>query len=144
MVIALLFDIRDISDYTGAMASIIIRNLDEKTKAALRLRAARVGRSMEEEMRHILRAVLAWMDQQDPAALATTSITCAEILRGIAELPVGKRREQLRVAADSVFDDFFGDAILAFDRFCAPVYAEIAAGRKARGRPILRTAAWNW
>lgn len=80
--------------------------------------------------------VLAWMDQQDPAALATTTITCAEILRGIAELPAGKRRDQLRAAADAVFDDFFGDAILAFDRFCAPVYAEIAASRKARGRPI--------
>jgi plasmid stability protein len=40
------------------MASIIIRKLDEKTKARLRVRAARHGRSMEEEARTLLRAAL--------------------------------------------------------------------------------------
>ena len=40
------------------MAGITIRNLDEKTKARLRLRAARHGRSMEEEARTLLRAAL--------------------------------------------------------------------------------------
>jgi plasmid stability protein len=40
------------------VASITIRNLDEPVKAKLRLRAARHGRSMEEEARHILRAAL--------------------------------------------------------------------------------------
>lgn len=37
------------------MASLTIRNLDERTKAQLRIRAARHGRSMEEEVRTILR-----------------------------------------------------------------------------------------
>jgi plasmid stability protein len=41
------------------MASITIRNLDEQTKARLRVRAAHHKRSMEEEARNILRAVLA-------------------------------------------------------------------------------------
>jgi plasmid stability protein len=41
------------------MASITIRNLDEQTKARLRVRAAHRKRSMEEEVRHILRAALA-------------------------------------------------------------------------------------
>ena len=40
------------------MASITIRNLDERTKARLRLRAARHGRSMEEEARTLLRSAL--------------------------------------------------------------------------------------
>lgn len=40
------------------MASITIRNLDDETKARLRLRAARQQRSMEEEARHILRTAL--------------------------------------------------------------------------------------
>lgn len=40
------------------MASITIRNLDERTKARLRLRAARHGRSMEEEVRSLLRSAL--------------------------------------------------------------------------------------
>ena len=37
------------------MASLTIRNLDDATKAQLRLQAARHGRSMEEEARTILR-----------------------------------------------------------------------------------------
>ncbi len=41
------------------MASITIRNLDEATKSRLRIRAARHGRSMEEEARVLLRTVLA-------------------------------------------------------------------------------------
>ena len=38
------------------MASITIRNLDDDVKSRLRLRAAGNGRSMEEEVRLILRA----------------------------------------------------------------------------------------
>jgi len=41
------------------MGSLTIRNLDESLKAALRLRAARHGCSMEEEARQILRQTLA-------------------------------------------------------------------------------------
>jgi len=41
------------------MASITIRNLDEQTKARLRVRAAHRKRSMEDEARNILRAALA-------------------------------------------------------------------------------------
>jgi len=41
------------------MASITIRNLDEQTKARLRVRAAHRKRSMEDEARNILRTALA-------------------------------------------------------------------------------------
>ncbi len=41
------------------MAAITIRRLDDGIKARLRLRAARNGRSMEEEARNILKAGLA-------------------------------------------------------------------------------------
>ena len=41
------------------MASITIRDLDERRKARLRVRAALHNRSMEEEVRAILRAALA-------------------------------------------------------------------------------------
>ena len=40
------------------MATLTIRNLEDSTKAQLRLQAARHGRSMEEEARDILRRVL--------------------------------------------------------------------------------------
>ncbi len=38
-----------------SMATLTIRQLDERTKTRLRVRAARHGRSMEEEAREILR-----------------------------------------------------------------------------------------
>ncbi len=47
------------------MASLTIRNLDDETKARLRLQAARHGRSMEEEARTILRQAV--MPSPDPA-----------------------------------------------------------------------------
>lgn len=37
------------------MAQFIVRQLEEDVKARLKRRAARAGRSMEEEVRHILR-----------------------------------------------------------------------------------------
>jgi len=40
------------------MATLTIRQLDEKTKARLRVQAAHHGRSMEEEAREILRSAL--------------------------------------------------------------------------------------
>ena len=41
------------------MGSLTIRNLDDRIKTSLRVRAARHGRSMEEEARVILRGALA-------------------------------------------------------------------------------------
>ena len=41
------------------MASLTIRNLDENVKKQLRIRAAEHGRSMEEEVREILRHAMA-------------------------------------------------------------------------------------
>jgi plasmid stability protein len=49
------------------MANITIRNLDDGLKAKLRVRAARLGRSMEEEVRVILRTVLT--DEEAPKNL---------------------------------------------------------------------------
>lgn len=51
------------------MATLTIRKLDERTKGRLRVRAARHGRSMEEEARTLLRTVLA-EDAVAPSNLA--------------------------------------------------------------------------
>ena len=48
-----------ISDIIDCMASITIRRLPETTKRRLRIRAARNGRSMEQEARELLEAALA-------------------------------------------------------------------------------------
>ena len=45
-------------NWSAAMASITIRNLDDDIKQRLRVRAAEHGRSMEEEVRDILRRVM--------------------------------------------------------------------------------------
>lgn len=41
------------------MSSLTVRNLDDSVKAGLRLRAARHGCSMEQEVRHILQQAIA-------------------------------------------------------------------------------------
>lgn len=46
------------------MASLTIRNLEESLKTRLRVRAATNGRSMEDEARVLLRAVLTQEDHQ--------------------------------------------------------------------------------
>lgn len=46
------------------MASITIRRLEETTKRKLRLRAARHGRSMEQEAREILKSALSRPEEQ--------------------------------------------------------------------------------
>ena len=62
------------------MASMTIRNLDEKLKARLRVRAAEHGRSMEDEARLILQAAL--------AVEARTAATLVESIRARIE-PLG-------------------------------------------------------
>jgi plasmid stability protein len=52
------------------MGALSIRNVDERTKERLRVRAARNGRSMEAEVREILREALAEPDDQGNFALA--------------------------------------------------------------------------
>jgi len=71
------------------MATLTIRNLDERIKGRLRVRAATRGRSMEEEARQILRTAL---NESEPA---TTNL--AERIRhrfaklGDVQLPIAAR-----------------------------------------------------
>jgi len=76
------------------MASITIRNLDDKTKERLRVRAARQRRSMEDEARNILRAALA-KDATTPRNLAQTIRQRFEPLGGV-ELALPERQPMRR------------------------------------------------
>jgi plasmid stability protein len=79
------------------MASITIRNLDDTLKQQLRIRAAQHGRSMEEEARELLRAVLA-ESHQPPQELASTIRRRFAAIGGVElELPV---REPIREPPD--------------------------------------------
>jgi plasmid stability protein len=85
------------NDSIDSMATLTIRQLDEKTKRRLRVRAAHHGRSMEEEAREILRTAL--------IAFSPAKGNLAEAIRqrfapfnGFEfELP---RRDAMRQAAD--------------------------------------------
>jgi hypothetical protein len=81
-------------------------------------------------------AVIGWIDGQPTENVFTTTVTEAEIRYGIAILPTGRRRDSLLCAAEDVFRGFFADRVLTFDRLAAATYAEIAATRRAQGRPI--------
>jgi plasmid stability protein len=50
----------------NGMTTLTIRNVDPATKEELRLRAARHGRSMEAELRHILKAALGGERRAEP------------------------------------------------------------------------------
>jgi len=67
------------------MASITIRNLDEKIKARLRIQAAGHGRSMEDEARDILRTALARKRPHPPRLAAAIRARFAPL--GGVELP---------------------------------------------------------
>lgn len=53
------------------MGQLVVRNLDDAVKERLRRRAARRGRSMEEEVREILAAAVARDEGDHPAALGS-------------------------------------------------------------------------
>jgi hypothetical protein len=81
-------------------------------------------------------SVLAWIAQQRRAELYTTAISEAELVYGLALLPKGRRRDALAQAVARLLGEGLGGRVLAFDRSAATAYGEIAAGRRAAGRPI--------
>jgi antitoxin FitA len=75
------------------MASITIRNLEDDVKQRLRVRAARHGRSMEEEARDILRQVVG---QTPPARNLAASIQARIAAKDRVDLEL-PAREPMRV-----------------------------------------------
>jgi predicted nucleic acid-binding protein len=80
--------------------------------------------------------VLAWLSRQSRSALFTTTVTRGEVFYGIRLLPVGARRQGLWDATQAIFNEDFAGRVLNFDCDAADAYAEIAASRKAAGKPI--------
>ena len=69
------------------MATITVRRLDDELKSKLRVRAARHGHSMEEEVREILSAALS-RDSAPPQNLAAAIRELIEPLGGVdLEIP---------------------------------------------------------
>ncbi len=80
--------------------------------------------------------VLRWVDARPTRELFVSAVTEAEIRTGIAFLPEGARRRGLAAAAERCFHGLFDGRVLPFDSAVARAYAEIAAARRAAGRPV--------
>jgi predicted nucleic acid-binding protein len=82
------------------------------------------------------KAVLAWFAAQDAADLYLSAIGEAELRRGAAMLPAGKRRDQLMATIDAMIAEDFAGRILPFDSAAAQAFVLGFLERRAAGRPI--------
>ncbi len=82
------------------------------------------------------RHVVSWLRRQPGHAIFTTAVNVAEVMTGIALLPIGHRQDELASAAAEVFDRVLLNRILPFDRAAADSYARIVSSRRRIGRPI--------
>ena len=81
-------------------------------------------------------AVLAWFAAQEAHDLYLSAIGEAELRRGAAMLPAGKRRDQLMTTIDAMIAEDFAGCILPFDSNAAQAFVLVCLERRAAGRPI--------
>jgi predicted nucleic acid-binding protein len=82
-------------------------------------------------------SLIAWMAEQIDEDLFISSLTLAEIQRGILELPVGRKRRDLEAwfAGPSGPSVIFRGRVLPFDEAAAIVWARLMADGTEKGRP---------
>ena len=80
--------------------------------------------------------VWSWVADQEVSNLYLTAINVAELRYGHEIMPLGKNRNIKGEILDHVLKFGFADRILSIDVTAAEIYAEIAARRRAAGRPI--------
>ena len=77
--------------------------------------------------------VRTWLAAQDPLLLAITTITIAEIQRGIVRLPNGARRRSLEQRFGAFVEEAFSGRVLPFDRDAAFACGAVSAARERKG-----------
>lgn len=80
-------------------------------------------------------AVLAWFGDEDAMALHLSAVGDAELRRGAAILPDGKRRDRLIAEIDAMITEDFAGRVLPFDSAAAKAFAAIVEDRRNAGRP---------
>jgi toxin FitB len=80
--------------------------------------------------------VVGWLDSLDAATVATTAITAAELLYGVARLPQGRRKQQLSQTIDELIEEDLDGRVEPFDVTAAVHYAALVSHRDMLGRPI--------
>jgi len=80
--------------------------------------------------------VVNWLDAQSLETLYLSAITVAELRFGVANLPDGKRRDELQAGLENQILPLFSGRIRPFDMDCTAAYAELMAKAKSAGLAI--------
>ncbi len=81
-------------------------------------------------------AITSWVAERATSSLHLTAVSEAELRFGLAIMPPGRRRDGLAQGLERMLRTGFANRILPFDSAAASAYAEIAATRRAMGRPM--------
>ena len=81
-------------------------------------------------------SLLTWMAEQPDESLFISSLTIAEIRRGMLEKPPGRKRDALQAwfSGPEGPSALFAGRVLPFDEKAALVWASLMADSKAKGR----------
>ncbi|NTU50073.1 MAG: type II toxin-antitoxin system VapC family toxin [Desulfobulbaceae bacterium] len=80
--------------------------------------------------------VVAWLDEQPAQSIWLNSITVFEIRFGLALLASGQRKKLLHERFEELLQDDLQNRVLFFDANASAQAAQLAADRKAGGRPV--------
>lgn len=79
-------------------------------------------------------AVLAWLSESTET-FALSAVSVGELLTGMRLLPLGRRRDALAEAIESLLDSF-SDAVLNYDDHAARAYAELTERSRRAGQAV--------
>lgn len=81
-------------------------------------------------------SVVAWLDKQSPHDIWITTITVFEVRYGLNALADGAKKDLLVERFEDLLTQDLAQRIVVFDNRAAQAAAQLAAQRKARGRPV--------
>jgi toxin FitB len=80
--------------------------------------------------------VVAWLDKQAAESIWINTVTLFEARYGLALLASGRRKKVLLDRFEQFLEEDLENRVLSFDTQAARLAAQLAADRKARGRPV--------
>lgn len=80
--------------------------------------------------------VINWLRALPLGSGFLSAVSMAELLRGIAQLPDGKRKEGMADDAEATLARLFAGRILPFEHSCARAYAQVCSEMRKNGRAI--------
>jgi len=80
--------------------------------------------------------VVSWLDGQAAESIWISTVTLFEARYGLALLASGRRKKVLLQRFEQLLEEDLENRVLSFDTHAATLAAQLAADRKARGRPV--------